>query len=139
MDSLLLITAPTEGMAHCHHRPDAIRVQAHRGPSFSDRGFPITTTLLHERQHGVRHRILLIEQHRSPCLLETRPGNLRPSRIEMLGKRKTVVTGSKVRIKFDSAAKQVLGDSVFVCVIFVKMPQAALIGLPHVQAPRRFA
>ena len=57
----------------------------------------------------------------------------------MLGKRKTVVTGSKVRIKFDSAAKQFLGDSVFVCVIFVKMPQAALIGLPRIQAARRFA
>jgi hypothetical protein len=57
----------------------------------------------------------------------------------MLGERKTVVPGSKVRIKLDSAPKQVLGDSVFVCVVFVKMPQAALIRLPHIQASRRFA
>ena len=56
----------------------------------------------------------------------------------MLGERKTVVTGGKVRIKCDSTAKQALGDFVLVRLVFVKMPQAALIGLPHIQASGRF-
>ena len=95
-------------------------------------------------KNGMRHRILVVEPY-GDALSRAVPWTSRNGRVEKCqvshweGEGVSVMARSEIMIECNSLAKKCKRGFVLLRVIFVKVPETALIRFPRVEPFRRFA
>ena len=96
-------------------------------------------------EHGVRHRILVVERDGNARLVAWGALNLREGAlgevpdVPLERQRIPVMAGGKVRVEPDRLAEKAESDLVLLRCVFVEVPKAALVGFPGIEAFRRLA